>query len=470
MLAWFTAIALLGIIALQAYWLVTSYRQQESRFSADIENAITAASVKLTLEQSGLTTYDSLTDGVSEIISTALGKVSGNALINHPGSHITIHIGDTGGLRKSLAEHGASLQNKEAVKRLFAGNTAALTPEKKFPLYKKLLDEEFNKRAIQATYELAVFDGSGHFISATCDTSVFKEMPLKYTGNAGFFSQGYMLQAAFPNANAYLIKRMAWLLSISILLIVAGGLSFSYLVVLFFRQKKFAEIRNDFLNNMTHELKTPISTVSVAIELIKDNRYPLEENKKQEFLSIAQAELKRLTMLVEKVLKTAAFEKSEITLSAEKFDAIPWLRETLLGCKPLFEASGADVETVVEPVSLLVYADKTHLTNILQNLLENAIKYNDKKKPKIIVSLNESDAFFELMVSDNGKGIPAHFIEKVFDKFFRVPSGDLHHTKGYGLGLSYVKSIAELHGGFVSARSVEEKGSIFTIRLPKLKT
>ncbi len=259
---------------------------------------------------------------------------------------------------------------------------------------------------------------------------------------------------------------MAWILSLSGVAIILGSLSFAYLLKLFFRQKRESEIRADFLNNMTHELKTPISSVAVALELIQDKRYPLSEAAKAGYFSVAESELQRLTLLVDKVLKIAAFERSEIALTFQNFEAAPWLAGILTGIKPLLEEAGAMVETTSFSPSLQLYADSTHLANVVQNLLENALKYNDKTMPQIQISVFEEGAFSVVTVTDNGSGIPAAYRTKIFDKFFRIPTGNRHDTKGYGLGLSYVKAIATLHGGSVQVASIPGRQTRFEVRIP----
>jgi signal transduction histidine kinase len=239
---------------------------------------------------------------------------------------------------------------------------------------------------------------------------------------------------------------------------------------MFFKQKRMADIRNDFLNNMTHELKTPISSVAIALEMIQDERHKLSDEKKRDYARIAQGELKRLTLLVEKVLKMAAFDKGEIQIKREHFQASSWLQDILASMRPVFETAGAQVNISVDPEALQLYADKTHITNILTNLVENALKYNDKPEPVINIAIGEEGNDTVLSVTDNGRGIPAAYVSKVLDKFFRVPAGDQHDIKGYGLGLSYVKAAVELHGGTIAVKSALGQGSTFTIHLPKNTT
>lgn len=448
-LAFLTTFTLSGIIALQVYWLYASYREQKARFTADVENALTVVAIRAQLRP----VTGAAPTSVDSVLTPFLGNMQQMGV---GGSSVTIRFSDTSanGDGKAVPElpHPAPA-NEQQMDSLLG-------------LYKQDLALELANRAIETPFELAFTDPAGHVLFATGGKEAFEHTPVKSLPNA-LFTNSMPLQAAFPDANLFLLRRMALVLGVSALLIVIGVFSFSYLLLLFFRQKKMSEIRNDFMNNMAHELKTPISAVSVALEVIGDDRRPLDETTRTEYLHIARGELQRLSLLVDKVLKTAAFDRSEVLISKTEFLARPWLNETLQSLKPLLEASNAQVQVILEPESLLLFADKTHLTNVLQNLLDNAIKYNDKAQPQITVSLTGNAEVFTLTVTDNGKGIPAAYTDKVFDQFFRIPAGDRHDTKGYGLGLSYVKSIVTLHGGGIHLRSREREGSTFTLQFPQ---
>lgn len=465
-----TATALAGIIALQAYWLNSSFREQRTRFAADAENVLLS-----TLIRSQLTARNG--DSVSDVLSPDIGIMLASVMntmpqgFNRPHqsviSEIKVSDGDTAsfeaqtlGRALSRIENNVNKLEADTTHREFtiSFNSSMPADKKRIPELKKILDEELKKRGIRAHSELALLDDKGNVAAASIDPDAFNRISLKFTMG--------QLRAAFPDANLYLLRRMAWLLSISTVLILICCISFVFLLRLFFRQKRLSDIRNDFMNNMTHELKTPISSVSVVLEMVQDKRHPVTEETRQEYYAIAQGELKRLTMLVEKVLKMAAFEKSEIQLVKEPFPAYDWVYDIVRSLRPVFESAGAMVDISVQPQDLVLYADKTHLTNVLQNLVENALKYNDKAVPELSIKLLREDHGTVLSVADNGKGIPATYADKVFDKFFRVPSGDRHDTKGYGLGLSYVKAVTELHGGTVALSSIVGGGSTFTIKLP----
>lgn len=463
-----TAAALAGIVVLQAYWLSSSFSEQKSRFSADVENALLSTQIRSQLMNSDQEASLYLPD-IGNMVSAVMSTLPPELTLPHQSmvTRITFSEDSTSSrakmLRKFLkGDSGSYTQttvDTQYHRFVISTNSAPLSRKDQIGNVKKLFDEELKKRAIHTQFELAMLDSTGSIEATTLDAASFRNIPLKFTMAR--------LQVAFPDANLYLLRRMAWLLSVTILLILISCFSFAYLLKLFYRQKRLSDMRNDFMNNMTHELKTPISSVSVVLEMMQDKRHPVSEDTRQEYYSIAQGELKRLTMLVEKVLKMAAFEKSEIQLAKESFAAGDWVQDILRSLRPVFGSAGAVVDVSVQPQDLVLHADKTHLTNVLQNLVENALKYNDKPMPKLRIELVREGHAASLRVTDNGKGIPGAYIDKVFDKFFRVPSGDRHDTKGYGLGLSYVKAITELHGGQVHVSSVIGEGSTFTVQLPE---
>lgn len=217
---------------------------------------------------------------------------------------------------------------------------------------------------------------------------------------------------------------------------------------------------------MTHELKTPIATVSVAIEALQNFGVSQNPEQTKEYLEISKSELNRLTLLVDKVLKMATFEQHGLTLSPETVDWAELIQLVLNSMKLQFEKYGAKVDFDKKGHSFLLSADKIHLTNVVYNLLDNALKYTETC-PQISLFLQETDAELRLSVKDNGIGIQSEFLSRIFDKFFRVPTGDTHDVKGYGLGLSYVSSVVKQHQGRIEVESEVGKGSIFTIIIPK---
>jgi len=446
-LAFVTALTLSGIVGLQVHWLYTSYHEQKARFTADVENALSMVSIHAQLRQLG-PARGAAVDSVINPLLGAMRKFSND---------ISIKI-DTASLRGMDGVDTYTVRSNTQMD--------ARTADSLLTTYKQDLGEELAVRSIGIPFELAFTDEQGRVRFATVDKESFGQIPIKSSAS-NLFADGMSLQAAFPDANLFLLRRMAWILGVSTLLMVIGVLSFSYLLLNFFRQKKIAEIRNDFMNNMTHEIKTPISAVSVALEAIGDTRRPLDETTRNEYLHIAQDELKRLTGLLDQVLRMAAFERSEVPVHKTDFNAKTWLHDTLQGLRPLLDTAGTELEVGPVAENLKLFADKTQLGHVLQNLLENAVKYGDKPVTRIKITVTGNTDVFTVTVADNGRGIPQAYVGKVFDKFFRVPAGDRHDVKGYGLGLSYVKNIVALHGGSIHLHSRTGEGSTFTLQFPQ---
>jgi two-component system phosphate regulon sensor histidine kinase PhoR len=261
-------------------------------------------------------------------------------------------------------------------------------------------------------------------------------------------------------------RRLGPQLLFSLVLVSVTIFSFLVLYRNWRQQEKLIVLKNDFISNITHELKTPIATVSVAVEALKEFDALKDPVRTREYLEISAHELKRLSLLVDKVLKLSLFEKQEIELRKDDFD-LKALVEDIMGSMRLqFEKYNATINFRSEEEKLRLIADKLHFTSVIYNLLDNALKYS-REAPRVTVRLEGEKEFVVLSVSDNGIGIPAGYKERIFEKFFRVPTGDHHNVKGYGLGLSYVAYVVHRHGGEVRVRSEEGIGSHFTIKIPR---
>ena len=231
------------------------------------------------------------------------------------------------------------------------------------------------------------------------------------------------------------------------------------------KQHRLAALKNEFISNITHELKTPIATVGVAIEALKNFNAADNPQRTKEYLDISHNELQRLSLLVDKVLKLSMFEKQEVELKYETLNLKAVIDEVTDSLKLQFEKHQASV-IVNQAGNVMLQGDKLHLLSVVFNLLDNALKYS-KEKPVIKIDLQEKDDTILLTITDNGIGIPKGYKDKVFGKFFRIPHGDTHNAKGYGLGLSYVAQVIQKHKGTIVVESQPGIGTTFTITLPK---
>jgi two-component system phosphate regulon sensor histidine kinase PhoR len=267
------------------------------------------------------------------------------------------------------------------------------------------------------------------------------------------------------NVFPLLLKRMSPAILFSVFLVGFTILSFTLLYRNLLRQQKLAAIKNEFISNITHELKTPIATVSVAIEALRNFSASLNPQKTKEYLDISANELNRLSLLVDKVLKLSMFEKKEIELKYEPLDMQQLVDEVTSSMRLQAEKRKACVQVQAEG-STTLEGDRLHLVSVLFNLLDNALKYSNEK-PQINIGIHGVGEKLQLVVTDNGIGIAPEYHRRIFEKFFRVPHGNVHDAKGYGLGLSYVSHVVEKHNGTIEVSSEESRGSRFVITLPK---
>lgn len=274
---------------------------------------------------------------------------------------------------------------------------------------------------------------------------------------------GYKLQLG--NAFSYLIKKISLPILFSFFLVGLTVFSFFLLYRSLLRQHRLAQIKNDLISNITHELKTPIATVGVAIEALKNFNAIQDPQKTKEYLDISQNELQRLGLLVDKVLKLSMFENKKIELKYELFDLEEVVNEVAASLRLQLEKYNARI-TVNTDGNLLINGDRMHLLSVVFNLLDNALKYS-KGNAAIQVDIKEEKENIVFKVTDNGIGIPQEYKARIFEKFFRVPTGDTHNAKGHGLGLSYSAQVIRQHHGTIEVDSHEGLGSTFTITLPK---
>jgi two-component system phosphate regulon sensor histidine kinase PhoR len=275
----------------------------------------------------------------------------------------------------------------------------------------------------------------------------------------------YTLQTG--NTFPYLIRRIAQPILFSILLL---GITIAAFLVLYknlWKQRRLAELKNEFISNITHELKTPIATVGVAIEALKNFNAIDDPARTREYLDISQNELHRLSLLVDKVLKLSMFENQGIELKYETINLRGLVTEVVESLKLQLEKYKAMVHVDYQGETEL-RGDRLHLLSVVFNLLDNALKYRSaERQPEINVTINGTADTVQLIVRDNGIGIAPEFQKKIFEKFFRVPHGDTHNAKGYGLGLSYVAQVVRKHKGTIDVQSAAAEGTTFIINLPK---
>lgn len=269
----------------------------------------------------------------------------------------------------------------------------------------------------------------------------------------------------FPGQQTFLLGEIWWVMVISGIIIIVLILSFYYSIRTILHQKKLSMVKNDFINNMTHELKTPISTIGLACEMLNDESINTSAEKKKAYITMIKDENKRLGTLVESVLQSAVIERGELTLKPEPIDVNELIEEVVGNFDLQIKKREGKINLKLNAAHHFINGDPVHLSNVIFNLLDNATKYSFDA-PEITISSGNANDKLIISVSDKGIGINKEDQKKIFEKLYRIPTGNVHNVKGFGLGLSYVKAVIEKHQGEVTIDSEPGKGSTFTLSLP----
>jgi two-component system phosphate regulon sensor histidine kinase PhoR len=330
-----------------------------------------------------------------------------------------------------------------------------------------LLETEFEKRNITTDFESGVYDCiykcmANDSDGSTGNTRMVNEASLPELSSVP--TDGYYFGVQFPRLEVNLISQMGiWLFSSAVNLVVI--FFFVYTIFVILKQRRLSEIQRDFINNMTHEFKTPISTIAISAEVLKDPSIVNTPERLLNYTTIIQNENNRLKQQVERVLQMARLDREEIKLKKEVLDIHDIIHEAVKNISISKTTPHSNIELNLDSPDSKVHADKLHLTNVFFNLLDNAIKYC-KETPRIIISTTILNDLLHISVKDNGIGISPENHRKVFQKFYRVPTGNIHDVKGFGIGLNYVKLVMDSHRGRINLASELGKGSTFTLILP----
>jgi len=336
-------------------------------------------------------------------------------------------------------------------------------------LLDSILKFELLQKGVSADYSFGVTASKNipvdSIITNEKEKSIY-ESPYKVNLSPdNIFIKPKFLSVFFPHQHRYLVSSMWGLLIVSLTFMLTLIFSFYYTISTIFKQKKLSEIKNDFISNMTHEFKTPISTISLAVEVLNDKSVEKSQDRISNYVKMIGDENKRLSLLVENILQTAILDKGEFKLKIQNIDIHTLIEHTFTNIKLQVENKEGQITSQLNATKAVINADRVHITNILFNLIDNALKYSNDN-PDIIVSTKNDDEGVFISVKDNGIGISKDNQKRIFDTMYRVPTGNIHNVKGFGLGLSYVKAVVEKHGGSVKVESELGKGSIFTLYLP----
>lgn len=275
-----------------------------------------------------------------------------------------------------------------------------------------------------------------------------------------------VVKVHFPDINSYIFSSIKFMIP-SVFFTLILLVTFIITLVLVFRQKRYNEIKNDFVNNMTHELKTPIASISLATQMLNDDSVTKSEKMRKHLLGVITDETKRLRFLVEKVLQMSMFDRKKSSFKKKHLDLNEMVESIANSFSLRVEHTGGKINVDIGAVDSDIYVDEVNFQNVIFNLMDNAVKYRKTDEPvDIYLKTWNDDKWLYLSVHDTGKGIKKDDLKKIFEKFYRVGTGNVHDVKGFGLGLAYVKKVVDLHDGEIKVDSEYGKGSTFTIKLP----
>lgn len=505
-------LALLGLIGFQWYWIDSVIRANEERFKRDVIEALNSVSEKLEKQEALYAfnqmqffsqPYTSMVPPRSQASSqkneeqvVVIKDTIGNAEMGFniifdfqasaEGSYFEFSAGpavsqkqkmqstETGDPRVLMLEEQLERATRKS-EMVFQVLENVLVPDRSLTSrfspkqLDSLLAHEFEDRGIDIEFDYGI-------VSALRDRFVLinnheskdelerSELKASLFPNDLVGEQSWVV-VNFPEKQRFLLRKIWLTMASSGLLVVVIVGAFGYSIRTILRQKKLSEMKNDFINNMTHELKTPIATISLACEALSDKEIEQMESMRDRYLKMIGDENKRLGEQVERVLQMAALDRNDIQLRLEVVNMKDLVERAIDKTMLQVEARAGNIKIIDNAGNHLIQGDVTHLINILVNLLENANKYSPEA-PDITVRMYNKRNDLLIAIQDRGIGMSKEAMSHIFEKFYRVPTGNVHNVKGFGLGLAYVKNMVELHHGVIAVESEPDKGSKFTITLP----
>ena len=510
------SIALLGIILVQAFWIKTTLDNKEEQFSLNINQALKSVSEQIQSRElrDYLAVYQKLVDSIGspkESQLTAVFKyVDRNENTNQ--TYIYSHgileedYNISAKLFESESEDSSSIleykgiktttiideafdremKNMSSIERLQRVERLSLMDKAKYasvfmelaalkPIHRRLtnielellLQRELRDRNIEIIFQYRVFNGdlatkvgSDNYTNLEGLKKYKSPLFVNEKGNSDF-----ELVIAFPERRTFLRSSLTTLILLSLLFTITIIITFTSTIYQVLRQKKVSEMKSDFINNMTHEFKTPIATIKLALDAIKNKKVQNDLNKRDKYLRMIRDENDRMNFQVENVLRISQLDRKENIIKKSICNLNNIISESLAHLDLLLKNRNVQVKIDFLALSNEVNISKDDFINVFVNILENAIKYSNEKPEIKIITENNMDSII-VKIIDNGMGMNSKVKEKIFDKFYRETKGNIHDVKGHGLGLSYVKKIIDLHNGMIYVDSELGKGSAFVISLP----
>jgi two-component system phosphate regulon sensor histidine kinase PhoR len=473
------AISLLGIIGIQITWINRSIALNEDKFKEEVFSALNHVEKDLRASESTLDLdvlgpdFSSGYSGNSKLdFYYRTGKLPDSSDISDDLSYL---IGKS---RTRFQQNLSLLESMEVSKLL---QSKDLTDRIDIKKLSASIRRQLKRRAIDVAYHYGVYSNKTKSFVILDDNFVVVEESTQYTNtpiNKSLYNSPFkialfetdedvpgMLYINFPHRNSILFRDLWPILLSSILFTAIILFCFAYTIHVILRQKKLSEMRTDFINNMTHEFKTPIATISLAADSITSPMIVHQPDKIGRFAHIIKQENNRMLSQVEKVLQMALLDKKDFTLRMVPVNVHDIIVQAVEHANLQVEKKGGQVSAELNATRPTIMADQTHITNIIHNLLDNANKYSPEK-PEIKISTENVNGSLRITIKDKGIGMTKDQRKHIFDKFYRVHTGNLHDVKGFGLGLSYVKAMVGAHKGIIEVQSEIGEGSSFILDLP----
>jgi len=452
------SLALLGIALTQIYWIKSNLTLDAKNFDNKVYKALFEVNEKLALDaRNEKNNWERLQ---SMFKSTQLSNITSSYDEYRKRQ-----------LQNELQELSYSLNPAEYLEKI---NPTELKKSISIALTNQGVDLDF-EYGVYSNKDSSFIIINEHFVPVlnpnSRSTNIFSNKGLidsKYqTGllSTEFMSPGSLI-IFFPNKNSLLAPTVWPSLFSSLLFTGIILFGFSYTIYIIFNQKKVSEMKTDFINNMTHEFKTPIATISLASDSVLSPSIIGNEEKIRRFMGIIKEENSRMLNQVEKVLQIATIDKQNLELKKTQINVHELIKKAVEHSLLNVQQKEGNISTDLQATNDLIFADQTHFSNIVHNILDNAVKYTPES-PLITVSTRNLLNGFELTIGDNGIGMTREARKHIFDKFYRIPTGNVHNIKGFGLGLSYVKAMVEAHNGKVNVKSEPGKGSEFILFFPQ---
>ncbi len=453
------AMALIGLVIIQSYWIKNTITVKEAVFVRDVNTAM--SNIVQQLERIETANQLKKRDDLYKDRQEWLESLDSTSRADNAQLSGDWSLGKV--MRQSFLAQDIILGMMNSTRNLPIEKRISVS------VLDSIINLELKSKSVNTEYEFGVFSPMRNLMSIQKTGKYPKELlqnsfSIPLFPNDMFGNRDYLM-VYFPHEKKFLISQLKSTLFISIILVLVIIFSFYYSVMTVFRQKKLSEMKNDFINNMTHEFKTPISTISLACEALKDKDIVKSGAVYDSYINMIDEENSRLGSMAERILQSARLEKDKIALNKEEVDVHEIILEAMKNIQLQVEKKEGKIMTQLNAKNHIFQADKVHLTNVIFNLLDNAGKYTPEN-PEIVIKTENSYSGIIITVKDNGIGISKSNQKKIFEKLYRVPTGNIHNVKGFGLGLNYVKAIVEAHRGKITLESELNKGTKFIITLP----